>query len=93
MHDFSLTTGQKGPRLYLTRDNCPTRLYRLNSAISHIKAEGNRCGLEQKHGLGTLKKLWMIGWLIDRQMDVGCLWFLKTLMEDRVSREVEQNED
>ena len=40
-----------------------------------------------------LKKLWMIGWLIDRQMALCCLRFLKTLVEDRISREVEQNED
>lgn len=93
MHDFSLTTTQKGPRLYLARDKCPTRLRRLNSAISHIKAEGNRCGLEQKHGLGKVKKLWTIGWPIDRQMDVRCLRFLKISTEDRVSREVERNED
>lgn len=93
MHDSLLTTGQKGPRLYLTRDKCPPRLCRLDSAISHIKAEENQCGLEQKHGLGTFKKLWMFGELIDRQMAVRCLRFLKTSMEIKVNGEVELNED
>lgn len=49
--------------------------------------------MEQKHGSGKVKKLWMIGWPIDRQMDVRCLRFLKISAEDRVSREVERNED
>lgn len=93
MHDSSLTTRQKGPRLCLARDKCPTRLRRLNAAISHIKAEGNRCGLEQKHGLGDVKRLWVIGRPIDPQMDVRCLRFLKISTEDRVGREVERKED
>lgn len=92
MHDSSLTTGQKGPRLYLTRDNCPTRLYKLSSTISHIRAEGYECGLELKHGSGTSQKLWMNGGLIDRQMAVCCLRSLKTSTEVRVNGEVEQRE-